>query len=50
MQAIFVSQGWRQVSAYESLGRLHEFLGEQDLADECFENAERIRGADESAP
>lgn len=43
MQAVFVSQGWRQASAYDALGRLHAFLGEQDLADECFGNAERVR-------
>ena len=39
MQAIFASEGNRQASAYESLGRLHQFLGEDDLAAECFEMA-----------
>ncbi|WP_372898331.1 tetratricopeptide repeat protein, partial [Stieleria sp.] len=43
MQAVFVSQGLRQASAYESLGRLHESLGENELAAECFEKAAQLR-------
>lgn len=43
MQAVFASSGRRQASAFEALGRLHESLGEQELADECFENARQLR-------
>jgi tetratricopeptide (TPR) repeat protein len=43
MQAVFVSQGRRQASAYESLGRLHESLGEMELSRECFENAKKLQ-------
>ncbi|MDV6034266.1 MAG: tetratricopeptide repeat protein [Phycisphaera sp. RhM] len=43
MQAVFVSQGLRQASAYESLGRLHESLGENELAAECYEKAAQLR-------
>ena len=43
MQAVFVSQGLRQALAYESLGRLHESLGENKLAAECFEKAAQLR-------
>ncbi|QDV45767.1 Tetratricopeptide repeat protein [Stieleria neptunia] len=43
MQAVFVSQGLRQAAAYESLGRLHESLGENELAAECFEKASQLR-------
>ncbi|PAY15287.1 O-GlcNAc transferase [Rhodopirellula sp. SM50] len=43
MQAVFVSQGLRQALAYESLGRLHESLGENELAAECFAKAAQLR-------
>ncbi len=43
MQAVLVSQGRRQALAYESLGRLHESLGENKLAAECFEKAAQLR-------
>lgn len=42
MQAILISEGGRQASAYRSLGELHQFLGETELAEECFENAEKV--------
>uniref|UniRef100_UPI001C7251BC tetratricopeptide repeat protein n=1 Tax=Stieleria mannarensis TaxID=2755585 RepID=UPI001C7251BC len=43
LQAIFVSEGPRQASAYRALGRLHETLGETELAAECFEKAAELR-------
>ncbi|MCO8120712.1 tetratricopeptide repeat protein [Stieleria sp. TO1_6] len=43
MEAIFASDGLRRASAYEALGQLHLSLDENELADECFLNAQRLR-------
>ena len=43
LQAVFASEGLRKASAYESLGRLHQSLGEDELASECFENAKKLQ-------
>ena len=43
LQAVLSTHGSRQVRAYETLGELHEHLGEFELAEECFEKADRIR-------
>ncbi|OYP30434.1 hypothetical protein CGZ80_22560 [Rhodopirellula sp. MGV] len=42
LQAVLVSHGARQRAALESLGWVHQQLGEEDLAAECFAEAEKL--------
>lgn len=44
LQSVIVCEGGRQAASYESLGKVHEALGEIAWAKECFEHARRLRG------
>ncbi|WP_149499321.1 tetratricopeptide repeat protein [Roseiconus lacunae] len=43
LEAALVGEGARQKAALNSLGWVHEQLGEQELAEECFAEAAKIR-------
>ncbi|KAA5543256.1 O-GlcNAc transferase [Roseiconus nitratireducens] len=49
MEAIFATQGQTQAHAFRSLGRLHERLGEDALAQECFDAAATIQSSPPSS-
>ncbi len=47
-QAVVVENGQRQIFAYEALGKLHESLGETELAEQCYREARAGRTAESS--